>query len=186
VIVQTAPGKRGTLKRLARILPLAAVVSAVLATVALVFSDRAGLAYSGLRLMIHVPSFIVDHSPTRQELVEARESARILARVWHASLAFFVVMLGVSLWSVRADMRRWPWFSAACLALELGAVYLTLVFAGPLTSPPRFIALACTAGAAVELWRVRNDARRSSAVRWSALIVGLGTIAVFVAVYRLY
>jgi hypothetical protein len=38
-------------------------------------------------------------------LVEARESARSFARVWHASGAFFVVTLGLSLWSARAEAR---------------------------------------------------------------------------------
>jgi hypothetical protein len=167
-----------------------AVVSAVLATVTLVFSQRAAFAYSTMRLMIDVPSFIVDRPPTRQELVEARESARLFARLWYASAAFLVVTLGLSLWLARAEARRWPWFSAACVAVELGAVYLALVFAGPLasalTSPLLLVALACTAGTTFELWRVRKDARRSSAVRWSALVVGLGAIAICVAVDRLY
>jgi peptidoglycan/LPS O-acetylase OafA/YrhL len=184
--VASGTGRRGILKRLARILPLVAIVSAVLATFALVFSNRAAFAYSAMRLMIEVPSIIVDRLPTRQELVEARESARSFARVWHVSVAFFVVTLGLSLWSARAEVRRWPWFSAACLAVELGAVYLTLAFPGPLTSPPLLVVLACTAGAAFELWRVRKDARRSSAVRWSALVVGLGAIAACVVVDRLH
>jgi hypothetical protein len=160
-------------------------VSAVLATVALALSHRAAFAYSDMRLMLEFASSIVDRPPTRQELVEARESARSLARVWYASEAFFVAMLGLSLWSARAEVRRWPWFSAACLAGELGAVYLALAFARPLTSAPLVVALASTAGATFALWRVRRDARRSSAVRWSALVVGLGAVAVCVAVDRL-
>ena len=111
VMVQMDPEKAGTLKRLARILPFVAVVSAVLATAALVFSHRAAFAYSQVRLMIEIPSFAVGRPPTREELIEARESARSLARVWHASEAFFGVTLGLSLWSVRAEVRRWPWFS---------------------------------------------------------------------------
>jgi peptidoglycan/LPS O-acetylase OafA/YrhL len=58
----------GTLKRLARILPLVAVVSAVLATVGLVFSHRAAFAYSDMRPMLAFPSSI--------SIAHAQEKAR--------------------------------------------------------------------------------------------------------------
>jgi hypothetical protein len=159
-----------------------AVVSAVLATVALGLSHRAAFAYSTMRLTVDFPSLIVNGAPTREELVEAHESARSFARLWRASAVVFVVVLGLSLWSARADVRRWPWFSGACLGLGLGIVYRAIVWAGAPTNELRlFVALGCTTGAAFELWRVRKDARRSSAVRWGALVVGLGAMAMCAA-----
>jgi len=87
--VETATGKLGVLNGLARILPVVAVVSAVLATVALVLSHRAAFDYSHMRLMIDFPSFSgASRPPARHALIEARESALSFARIWRVSEAF--------------------------------------------------------------------------------------------------